>query len=124
VASIDALRGLIVFTMIYATPSWCLWACAITAAVWLFFYFLADVWSKSWLAGFSKPFSIAGRNVLLAYLLCEMLPSLLDLLHLDGWYSNLAQPNLAHAVIRSIGCAVVVLSVTAGLNRLGFRLKL
>jgi len=25
---------------------------------------------------------------------------------------------------RSIGCAVVILAVTAGLNRLGFRLKL
>jgi len=104
-----------------ATPSWCLWACAITAALWLVFYFLSDVRPQAWLA---KPFAIAGQNVLLAYLLSEMLPSVLDLLHLDAWYFHLAQPGLAHAVARSIGCAVVILSLSAALNRLGFRLKL
>jgi hypothetical protein len=53
-----------------------------------------------------------------------MLPSVLDLLHLDTWYSHLAQPDLAHAVARSIGCALVILSLSAALNHLGFRLKL
>ena len=107
-----------------ATPSWCLWACAITAALWLLFYFLADVRPRSFAAKFAKPFAIAGSNVLLAYLLSEMVPSALDLFGLDAWYSRLAQPDLAHAMARSIGCAVVVLAVTAGLNRIGFRLKL
>jgi hypothetical protein len=37
-----------------------------------------------------------------------MLPSVLDLLHLDTWYSHLAQPDLAHAVARSIGCALFI----------------
>jgi predicted acyltransferase len=107
-----------------ATPSWCLWACAITAALWLLFYFLADVRPQGLLAKLAKPFAIAGGNVLLAYLLSEMLPSARDLLGLDDWYSRLAQPDLAHAMARSIGCAVVLLAVTAGLNRIGFRLRL
>jgi len=115
------LHGLYGINKNNATPSWCLWACATTVALWLVFYFLADVRPH---AGLAKPFAIAGQNVLLAYLLSEMLPSVLDLFHLDTWYSNLAQPGLAHAVARSIGCAVVILSLSAGLNRLGFRLKL
>ena len=86
-----------------------------------FFYFLSDIRPPACLA---KPFAIAGQNVLLGYLLSEMLPSVLDLLHLDTWYSHLAQPGLAQAVARSIGCAVVILSLSAALNRLGFRLKL
>jgi len=104
-----------------ATPSWCLWACAITAALWLFFYFLSDVSPLGFIA---RPFAIAGQNVFLAYLLSEMLPSAIDLLHLDNWYGGLAGPNLAHAVARSAGCALVILCLTAALNRVGFRLKL
>jgi len=115
------LHGLYGINKNSATPSWCLWACAITGALWLLFYFVSDVYPQAWLA---KPFAIAGQNVLLAYLLSEMLPSVLDLLHLDTWYSHLAQPDLAHAVARSIGCALVILSLSAALNHLGFRLKL
>ncbi len=107
-----------------ATPSWCLWACAITAALWLLFYLLADVRPQGLNAKFTKPFAIAGSNVLLAYLFSEMHGSALGLLGLGDWYSRLAEPNLAHAMARSIGCAVVILALTAGLNRLGFRLKL
>ena len=36
----------------------------------------------------------------------------------------LAEPGLACAKARSIGCATVVFFATAALNRLGFRLKL
>ena len=104
-----------------ATPSWCLWSMAITAILWLLFYFLADVLHLTFLA---KPWEIAGRNVLLAYILSEMMESVFDLLHLGDWYDRLAQPNLAHAAGRSIGCAVVLLAFTALLNRVGFRLKL
>ena len=63
-------------------------------------------------------------DVLLAYLISEMLESLFDVLHLGDWYDSLAQPNLACAVARSAGCGVVILCVTVGLNRVGFRLKL
>ncbi|MCU0918436.1 MAG: DUF5009 domain-containing protein [Planctomycetes bacterium] len=118
------LHGLYGINKNSATPSWCLWACAITAGLWLLFYFTADVRPRSRAARIAVPFAIAGGNVLLAYLLAGMLPSALDLLGLDGWYARLAQPDLAHAVARSLGCAVFVLALTAGLNRLGFRLKL
>src|SRR5438477_7636351 len=46
-----------------ATPSWCLWSCAITAALWLVFYFVCDLRSVGFIA---KPLSAAGQNVLLA----------------------------------------------------------
>ena len=115
------LNGLYGINKPQATPSWCLWTCAITAAIWLVFYFLSDVLRQNWL---TKPFSIAGENVLLAYLLHNMFYPALDLFHLDDWYSHLAQPDLFHAVARSIGCGIVILSLSAVLNRIGFRLKL
>lgn len=104
-----------------ATPSWCLWACAITASLWLVFYLLSDV------AHFDRavqPFALAGQNVLLAYLISEMLPSTRELLGFDGWYSHLSEAGLLHAVARSAGCAMLILAVTVGLNRIGFRLRL
>ncbi|HUB24880.1 MAG TPA: DUF5009 domain-containing protein [Tepidisphaeraceae bacterium] len=104
-----------------ATPSWCLWSMSITAILWLVFYYLADVLHLKFL---TRPWEIAGRNVLLAYLLSEMMESVLNLIHLGDWYDRLAEPNLAHAASRSIGCAVVLLCFTALLNRVGFRLKL
>jgi len=115
------LTGLYGINKNSATPSWCLWACAFTAALWLLFYFLADVKRVAWVA---RPLAVAGQNVLLAYLLSEMLPSLIDLLHLNQWYARLAEPNLFFAIIRSSVCGVIILCVTAGLNRIGFRLKL
>jgi heparan-alpha-glucosaminide N-acetyltransferase len=118
------LRGLYGINKNSATPSWCLWACAITAALWLLFYVLADVRPQGLSAKFVRPFALAGGNVLLAYLLSEMHGSVLSLLGLGDWYSRLAEPDLAHAVARSLGCAVAILSVTAGLNRIGLRLKL
>jgi predicted acyltransferase len=104
-----------------ATPSWCLWSCAILAAVWLIFHFIADVKRVTPL---STPLAIAGQNVLLAYLISEGMESWLDLLHLGDWYDSLAEPGLMHACARSAGCGVVILAITALLNRIGFRLKL
>jgi len=115
------LHGLYGINKNSATPSWCLWACAITALLWLIFYLLCDVAHLDILA---KPFALAGANVLLAYLISEMLPSALNLLQLDEWYRGLAEPNLAQAISRSASCALLILSLTTGLNYLGVRLKL
>ncbi|MEI6078015.1 MAG: hypothetical protein WCS94_20720, partial [Verrucomicrobiota bacterium] len=115
------LNGLYGINKNDATPSWCLWSCAITAALWLFFYFLADVRRINIV---SKPLAIAGQNVLLAYLISEGLESFLDLLHLSDWYDHLSAPNLTCACARSAGCALAILTITALLNRFGFRLKL
>ena len=103
-----------------ATPSWCLWACAITAAFWYLFYVISDVRPVK---SISQPLVLAGHNVLLAYLISEMLPGLLEALGLGGAYARLAA-NLPSAIGRSIVCAVLVLLVSVGLNRVGFRLKL
>jgi heparan-alpha-glucosaminide N-acetyltransferase len=115
------LNGLYGISKNSATPSWCLWACAITAALWLMLYFIADVRPVGFIA---RPLAVAGQNVLLAYLLSEMLPSALDLFQLGGWYGRLAGPELFSAVARSAGCGFVILCATAALNRVGFRLKL
>jgi hypothetical protein len=115
------LHGLYGINKNNATPSWCLWACAITAALWLLFYWLADIRSFS---PISRPFSLAGQNVLLAYLLSEMLPSVMELVGIGDRYGSLGNLNLACAVARSAGCAAAILAITAGLNHLGFRLKL
>ena len=120
-AGAGLLTGLYGINKNSATPAWCLWACAITAALWLLFHWAANMQRVSWVV---RPFVIAGENVLLAYLLSGMLPSLIDLAHLGDFYGHLAGPYLGCAIARSAGCGVAVLAVTAGLNRLGFRLKL
>ena len=104
-----------------ATPSWCLWACAITTLLWVNFYLISDVWNK---ANRLKLFAIAGQNVLLAYLISDGVPSWLRAVHLNNWYARLAEPNLACAMARSVGIAILVLTVSALLNRVGFWLKL
>jgi heparan-alpha-glucosaminide N-acetyltransferase len=103
-----------------ATPSWCLWACAITAALWYGFHLLSDRDSKPW---FSRLWVLAGQNVLLAYLISEMIPSLLDALGISEGYSRLAS-NLPSAVARSAVCGLLVLLVSSSLNRIGFRIRL
>ena len=72
----------------------------------------------------SKPFALAGQNVLLAYLISEGMESFLNLLHLGDWYDHLAATSLTAACARSAGCGIAILALTSGLNRLGFRLKL
>ncbi len=109
------LNGLYGISKNDATPSWCLWSCGVTAALWLGFYFVTDVWPVKFI---SRPLGIAGQNVLLAYLLSEMLPSPFGMIHFSG------QPGLAWFVFRSAAWAFALLWATAGLNRLGFRLKL
>ena len=103
-----------------ATPSWCLWACAITAALWFVFYLISDVRPVKII---SRPLALAGQNVLLAYLISEMLPGLLDALHLGDAYGHLAA-NLPSAIARSAFCGMVILLLSTGLNRIGFRLRL
>jgi heparan-alpha-glucosaminide N-acetyltransferase len=103
-----------------ATPSWCLWACAITAALWYTLHLISDAHPAR---TFSRPLSLAGQNVLLAYLISEMLPGLLNALRLGDWYGHLAA-NLPSAIARSALCGVLILLLSVSLNRIGFRLKL
>ncbi len=103
-----------------STPSWCFWACAITAALWYVLYLISDVRP---VVVISRPLALAGQNVLLPYLISEMLPGLLDALGLGDGYGHLAM-NLPSAITRSTVCAAIILLVSISLNRIGFRLKL
>jgi heparan-alpha-glucosaminide N-acetyltransferase len=103
-----------------ATPSWCLWSCAITAALWFVLYLISDVRPVKII---SRPLALAGQNVLLAYLLSELLPGLLDALRLGDGYGHLAA-NLPSAIARSAFCGVLILLISISLNRIGFRLRL
>ena len=123
------VKGLYGISKNNATPSWCLWASAITAALWLIFYMWFDVRPQSRMAKLGKPLAIAGQNVLLAYLLSEMMESVMELISLGNWnmgdwYGGLAEHTLAGAIARSAACGLVLLAITAGLNRFGFRLRL
>jgi predicted acyltransferase len=89
------LQGLYGISKNAATPSWCLWSCAITAFIWLIFHVLADLGP---IHPGARLLALAGLNVLLAYLLSEMFPS--------------------------AAMAAALLAVTVGLNRVGFRLKI
>jgi len=53
----------------------------------------------------SRPLALAGQNVLLAYLISEILPGLLNALHLDDGYGHLTA-NLPSAIALSAfaGC--------------------
>ena len=103
-----------------ATPSWCFWACAITAALWYGFYLVCDVRPVRMI---SRPLTLAGQNVLLAYLLSEMLPGLLEALGLGDAYGRLAA-TLPLAITRSALCGALILLASTSLNRIGFRLRL
>lgn len=103
-----------------ATPSWCFWACAITAALWYGVQLVVDARPIKSISG---PLIRTGQNVLLAYLLSEMLPGLLDALGLSDGYGRLAE-TLPSAIARSIVCGAVILVISTSLNRIGFRLKL
>jgi predicted acyltransferase len=115
------LNGLYGINKNAATPSWCLWACAVTASVWLIFHFVSDLGPVLPLA---KILALAGQNVLLAYIFSEMLDSVSNILHVDDVYSRVAEHGLAAAIARAAIAAAAVLFVTVGLNRIGFRLKL
>jgi predicted acyltransferase len=115
------LEGLYGINKNEATPSWCLWACAVTALVWLVFHLLSDLGS---IHPAVRVFALAGRNVLLAYLFSEMLPSAASLSHLDDFLGKIGEMGFFAAVLRSAGLAAAILAVTIGLNRIGFRLKI
>jgi hypothetical protein len=85
------------------------------------FYLVCDVRPTKVI---SRPLALAGQNVLLAYLLSEMLPGLLDVLHLGNWYGGLSESHLACAILRAAFCGALILLVSVGLNRIGFKLKL
>jgi len=127
------LEGLYGISKDRATPSWCLWACAITAATWLVFHVICDMRGEAQDARATArvrgartvtgALSVAGRNVLLVYLISNVLPSAFDLLG-QGWFWGILQSGLTAAILTSAACGVLILGASAGLNRMGFTLRL
>lgn len=124
VAGALLLNGIYGISKGSATPSYALWTTAITAALWLGFYYLADVRHGNRTVKVIKPLTIAGGNVLLAYLLSEMLHPFLDIIQLRDYYSHFLNLNLTCALVGTAACGAVILVLAVLLNRLGFRLKL
>ena len=105
---------------IAATPFWALWGCAVTAAMGLILYLVGDVWQMTWL---NKPHAGAGQNVLLAYLVSQMLSATLAIIGRRHWSWHLAQ-DLNGAIMRAFVTGVAILTASWSLSRCGFRLKL
>jgi heparan-alpha-glucosaminide N-acetyltransferase len=116
---LDAPYGI---NKIRATPSWCLFCAAITAAAWAFLYWLMDMRDRR---GWSRLFQPAGENPLLAYLLHPFIYLLAGLageraLAIVFFYQDLpAFP----AAVGSLIMAIVVVQATGWIARAGYRLK-
>jgi len=104
-----------------ATPSYALFSCATTAALWLAVHSIGEVRRLRYLY---RPLECFGHNVLLAYLLSEALPSLLVCIRADGIYEALARGSLVAALTRSLFSTLILMGLTCGLNRIGFRVRL
>lgn len=103
------------------TPGYGLMACGIASALWL----VMDLLCRHRIA--QRCVSIAaaaGANVLLAYLLSEAWPFVLQFAGVDDGYQQMVSASLAAAVLRSLLCGGIILGVSVGLNKAGFVLRL
>ncbi len=106
-----------------ATPTWCLWSCAIAALVWVIAYTLIDAygWKRSWFALVGP----AGANPLIAYLLHPIIIWCLALAGLSNIVQSYASSESAWiAVFGSLAMSVSVCLLTAGIARTGFRVRI
>jgi heparan-alpha-glucosaminide N-acetyltransferase len=118
---LDAPYGI---NKIRATPSWCLFCAAITSAAWGFLCWLMDSRGHR---GWSRVFSPAGANPLLAYLLHPFVGFLVALagqraLSIVFFYRDPGLPAIV-AVAGSLAMAFAVVQATGWIARAGYRLK-
>ncbi|WP_370945252.1 DUF5009 domain-containing protein [Amycolatopsis sp. cg5] len=106
------VAGIHGISKVNATPAWCLWAAAITAAFWLLLHFFP-----------ARLLAMAGGNVLLAYLLSEVFGYFLEVIGIGSWYDALNDTSVVLALIRAVVTAVLIVAAAIGLNRVGFRLR-
>ncbi len=102
-----------------ATPSWSLWAIAITATIWAMMYLLIDMngWERAW-----RPFRYTGMNPLFAYLLAPLIYSVIDLTGAGYW--ALGNSGFTVGLTRAIAFATVVSLLAAWAVRRKFQIKL
>ncbi|MHB9028520.1 MAG: DUF5009 domain-containing protein [Candidatus Latescibacterota bacterium] len=102
-----------------ATPSWSLWAIAITGAVWALLYWLIDLngWERIW-----RPFRYVGMNALFAYILAALVYSALHTAGID--YAAMGRLGFATGLARSIAFTLFISALAGWAVRREFRLKL
>ena len=103
------------------TPGYGLLACGVTTGLWL----LMDLLARHQLTQrFVSITAIAGTNVLLAYLLSEAWPFVLEVAGFEAGYDHFSETGLLSAVLRSLACSALLLVVSTRLNKTGFVLRL
>jgi len=102
-----------------ATPSWCLWASAITCWLWIIFSMLID---GAHLDRAFKFFTRGGENVLLAYMLIPIWYEAMGLLGWD-WYWKLGN-NVTIGILRALAAATITLMLSIFLKDRGIRVRL
>jgi len=113
------LRPLYGVSKIYATPSWSLYSAAICCVIYAFLYWLVDLKKIIKWAKFLEP---AGINPLLAYLLPDIFYAIIWIFGI-----NILSEYFGFGIvgiIRSLVFALVMLGLTAWLNKLQVRLHL
>ncbi len=113
------LRPLYGISKIYATPTWSLYSAAICSVIYAFLYWLVDVKNKISWANFLKP---AGTNPLLAYLLPDIFYSILWIFGINFLSEYFGYGIVG--IIRSLIFSLIMLALTALLNKLNIRLHL
>ena len=112
ILSIDALRGIVMFTMIFVND-------------------LAGV-SPTLIPWWMRHFKADGNGMTIVdlvfpaflFLVGMSIPSALDLLGLSSGYGRIGELGLGAAIARSASCALLILAFSVQLNRSGFRLRL
>ncbi|HEX3000423.1 MAG TPA: DUF5009 domain-containing protein [Armatimonadota bacterium] len=102
-----------------ATPSWCLWSIAITAAVWVLLHVAVDMHPHE--RPF-RPFRFLGTNPLFAYLLAPLVYCGFQAAGLN--YDGLGDLGFPAGLARSAVFTLVICGIAAGAARGGVRLKL
>ena len=113
------LRPLYGVSKIYATPSWSLYSAAICCVIYAFLYWLVDLKKIIKWAKFLEP---AGTNPLLAYLLPDIFYSIIWIFGINILSKYFGSGMVG--IIRSLIFALVMLGLTAWLNKLHVRLHL
>jgi predicted acyltransferase len=102
-----------------ATPSWSLWAIAITGAVWALLYWLIDLngWER-----IGRPFRFLGMNALFAYILAALVYSAFRAAGID--YGAIGRIGFVTGLARSLAFSLFISALAAWAVRREFKLKL
>jgi predicted acyltransferase len=119
-----SVHPMFIINKIAATPPWCLYCSAITAALWLALYWLMEL--RGWNGG-TRNLQAAGQNALLAYILPPILYAAFELVAMAVAWPNYYE-QLNHSFIpgfwRAVAMALIATWLAARLRRKGVVLRL